>query len=83
MRCAAKLQLAVLVRIPQTDSWTAQLSPHLSLPACRYNISNFDLPYLIDRAAALKLTKFPYWGRLKNKCDCRRVCTCSYAQFLA
>ena len=34
---------------------------------CRYNTSNFDLPYLINRAAALGLTKFPYWGRLKNK----------------
>ena len=34
---------------------------------CRYNISNFDLPYLINRAAALGLTKFPYWGRLRNK----------------
>ena len=31
-----------------------------------YNISQFDLPYLIDRAKALKVTKFPYFGRLKG-----------------
>ncbi|KAI0313537.1 DNA polymerase family B-domain-containing protein [Amylostereum chailletii] len=32
-----------------------------------YNISNFDLPYLLDRAEALKASKFPYLGRIKNK----------------
>ncbi len=32
-----------------------------------YNTSNFDLPYLIDRAAKLKVDEFPYWGRLKRK----------------
>ncbi|KAG0674457.1 DNA-directed DNA polymerase delta [Pichia californica] len=31
-----------------------------------YNIINFDLPYLINRAKALKLDKFPYFGRLFN-----------------
>ncbi|KDE06028.1 DNA polymerase delta catalytic subunit, variant [Microbotryum lychnidis-dioicae p1A1 Lamole] len=31
-----------------------------------YNISQFDLPYLMDRAKVLKATKFPYLGRLKN-----------------
>ncbi|KAM0756294.1 hypothetical protein T439DRAFT_308756 [Meredithblackwellia eburnea MCA 4105] len=31
-----------------------------------YNISQFDLPYLIDRAKALKAATFPYFGRLKN-----------------
>ncbi|EAU90154.1 delta DNA polymerase [Coprinopsis cinerea okayama7 len=31
-----------------------------------YNISGFDFPYLMDRAQALKLTKFPYLGRFKN-----------------
>jgi len=31
-----------------------------------YNIANFDLPYLIDRAKALKATQFPYLGRLKS-----------------
>ena len=31
-----------------------------------YNISNFDFPYLLDRAAHLKVAKFPYWTRLKN-----------------
>ncbi|CEH16756.1 probable dna polymerase delta catalytic subunit [Ceraceosorus bombacis] len=28
-----------------------------------YNIANFDFPYLLDRAKALKATKFPYLGR--------------------
>eukprot|EP00834_Sanchytrium_tribonematis_P001028 NODE_22_length_42145_cov_1.310612.p2 type:complete len:869 gc:universal NODE_22_length_42145_cov_1.310612:3439-833(-) len=31
-----------------------------------YNILNFDLPYLLDRAKALKIKKFPYFGRLKD-----------------
>jgi DNA polymerase delta subunit 1 len=31
-----------------------------------YNISNFDLPYLLDRAKALKVGDFPYLGRLKS-----------------
>ena len=31
-----------------------------------YNICNFDFPYLLDRAAHLKATRFPYWSRLKN-----------------
>lgn len=29
-----------------------------------YNISNFDFPYLLDRAKHLRLEKFPYWSRL-------------------
>lgn len=46
-----------------------------------YNISQFDLPYLIDRAKALKATAFPYMGRLKGELasepgflPVRRVC---------
>jgi DNA polymerase delta subunit 1 len=31
-----------------------------------YNISNFDLPYLLDRAKALKANQFPYLGRLRS-----------------
>ena len=31
-----------------------------------YNIINFDLPYLINRARTLKLENFPYFGRLFN-----------------
>lgn len=31
-----------------------------------YNISNFDFPYLLDRARHLKVAKFPYWSRLRN-----------------
>ena len=29
-----------------------------------YNISNFDLPYLLDRAKTLKAGKFPYLGKI-------------------
>lgn len=32
-----------------------------------YNTSNFDFPYLLDRAKHLKAPKFAYWSRLKNK----------------
>ena len=31
-----------------------------------YNIMNFDLPYLINRAATLKVQAFPYLGRVKG-----------------
>lgn len=31
-----------------------------------YNTANFDLPYLIDRARALSVNGFPFFGRLKN-----------------
>ncbi|CAR25762.1 ZYRO0A07524p [Zygosaccharomyces rouxii] len=31
-----------------------------------YNTSNFDFPYLINRAKALKVESFPYFGRLFN-----------------
>ena len=32
-----------------------------------YNIANFDFPYLLGRATHLKLSKFPFWSRLKGK----------------
>eukprot|EP00887_Chlorella_sp_A99_P006196 scaffold3.g6196.t1 len=32
-----------------------------------YNIVNFDLPYLINRAETLKLPAFKTWGRMRNK----------------
>ncbi|OUM64108.1 hypothetical protein PIROE2DRAFT_66246 [Piromyces sp. E2] len=31
-----------------------------------YNILNFDFPYLLDRAATLKVNRFPYLGRIRN-----------------
>ena len=31
-----------------------------------YNIANFDLPYLIDRANAVKAKEFPKLGRMKS-----------------
>lgn len=32
-----------------------------------YNIVNFDLPYLLDRASALNLPAFHAWGRMRNR----------------
>ncbi|EIW67930.1 DNA polymerase delta subunit 1 [Tremella mesenterica] len=32
-----------------------------------YNIANFDLPYLLDRAKALKAQEFPFLSRLKGQ----------------
>lgn len=31
-----------------------------------YNTANFDIPYVLDRAAALNLPRFPYFGRMKH-----------------
>ncbi|KAK5619383.1 DNA polymerase delta catalytic subunit [Crenichthys baileyi] len=31
-----------------------------------YNIQNFDFPYLLNRAAALKVNLFPYLGRMRG-----------------
>lgn len=31
-----------------------------------YNTANFDLPYLLDRAKALNISDFPFFGRLKS-----------------
>lgn len=31
-----------------------------------YNIQNFDLPYLINRAQCLKVSTFPFLGRIRN-----------------
>ncbi|CAK9442182.1 uncharacterized protein LODBEIA_P59250 [Lodderomyces beijingensis] len=31
-----------------------------------YNTANFDFPYLLDRAKALGVAKFPFFGRLKH-----------------
>lgn len=31
-----------------------------------YNIQNFDMPYLINRAQALKVSMFPYLGRIRS-----------------
>lgn len=31
-----------------------------------YNINNFDIPYLLNRATHLKVKDFEYLGRIKN-----------------
>ena len=31
-----------------------------------YNTSNFDMPYLLDRAKHLRCLRFPYWSRLTH-----------------
>jgi hypothetical protein len=33
-----------------------------------YNIVNFDLPYLLNRAETLKVPQFWTWGRMRNRC---------------
>jgi len=43
--------------------FVVQVDPDLIIG---YNISNFDLPYLLDRAKALKANQFPYLGRLNS-----------------
>ncbi|XP_014678867.1 PREDICTED: DNA polymerase delta catalytic subunit-like [Priapulus caudatus] len=40
-----------------------------------YNIQNFDLPYLINRAATLKATEFPYIGRVRHRATTIREST--------
>ena len=37
-----------------------------------YNIVNFDLPYLLERADTLGIPQFGTWGRLRNRCARRR-----------
>lgn len=37
-----------------------------------YNIVNFDLPYLLNRAETLKIPQFWTWGRMRNRCGARR-----------
>ena len=32
-----------------------------------YNIINFDLPYLLDRAKHLRVAKFPFLGRIDKE----------------
>lgn len=32
-----------------------------------YNINGFDFPYLLDRAETLKVTEFPFLGRVKGE----------------
>ena len=49
-------------------SFVEQVDPDLVIG---YNISNFDLPYLMDRAKALKSSKFNFLGRLKGTTNAR------------
>ena len=46
------------------EKWTEFISEVDPDVVIGYNTSNFDLPYLIDRAKALKANKFPYLGRI-------------------
>ncbi|KAG8866795.1 DNA-directed DNA polymerase delta [Serendipita sp. 405] len=49
------------------EAWSAfvtEVDPDIIIG---YNISNFDFPYLIDRADTLKAKKFPHLGRLEGK----------------
>jgi len=33
-----------------------------------YNIAGFDFPYLMERAKSLKVSTFPYLGRMRGEC---------------
>ncbi len=50
--------------IQKWRDFVEQVDPDLIIG---YNIANFDLPYLLDRAKALKANQFPYLGRLKSE----------------
>ncbi|KAA1076934.1 DNA-directed DNA polymerase delta [Puccinia graminis f. sp. tritici] len=45
------------------QAFVAECDPDLVIG---YNTSNFDMPYLLDRAKALKVASFPYLGRMRN-----------------
>eukprot|EP00055_Hartaetosiga_balthica_P008997 m.34836 g.34836 ORF g.34836 m.34836 type:complete len:1078 (-) comp6562_c0_seq1:46-3279(-) len=49
------------------EGWTAFLQECDPDIITGYNIANFDLPYLMNRAKHLKAKKFPYLGRLTHK----------------
>ena len=40
-----------------------------------YNIQNFDIPYIVERAAHLKRVYFPFLGRIQNKRSLIRTAT--------
>lgn len=46
-----------------------------------YNIVNFDLPYLLDRAEVLQVQEFPLLGRLINRSTTMRKTTMSSSAF--
>lgn len=39
-----------------------------------YNIGNFDIPYLMNRAKKLRVRNFSLLGRIKGKCVPQAVC---------
>lgn len=41
-----------------------------------YNTSQFDFPYLMDRAKALKVSDFPYFSRLKGESSDKASSSC-------
>lgn len=46
-----------------------------------YNIVNFDLPYLLDRAKQLDVVKFPYLGRMSSEMTTMRKTRMSSSAF--
>lgn len=51
--------------LEQWREFVAQVDPDVVIG---YNVANFDFPYLMDRAKALKANDFPYLGRLRGSC---------------
>jgi len=52
--------------LEQWREFVAQVDPDVVIG---YNVANFDFPYLMDRAKALKANNFPYLGRLRGLLD--------------
>eukprot|EP00049_Salpingoeca_infusionum_P016898 m.351100 g.351100 ORF g.351100 m.351100 type:complete len:1070 (+) comp16170_c1_seq1:68-3277(+) len=48
------------------EAWSAFLNEVDPDIITGYNINNFDLPFLMNRAKTIKAMKFPYLGRLRN-----------------
>ena len=46
-----------------------------------YNIANFDLPYLVDRANAVKAKSFPMLGRMISQSILSLFTTCCLTHF--
>eukprot|EP00736_Rhodelphis_marinus_P000075 Rmarinus@m.29088 len=63
------------------EAWTAFVTEIDPDVLTGYNIINFDLPYLLDRAETLKATKFPYLGRVRNSKTTMRDTTMSSSNF--
>ena len=62
-----KQTLFIYVFVPSPKTWSdfiKKVDPDI---ITGYNVVNFDLPYLLNRAAALKVQAFSFLGRVKDE----------------